>query len=720
MVDIDKIDKIYRRYGYEVAEEDGVKVYKYTQGRYFGVDIFDYKQTKKVDDIQAEYSNLGYAVLIRNYTSCVEVELELFKSFFNAVHFKQLVEFRYDDFTRRQTIAMPNAAKYEYIKCAYSCMRYDEDGYPVFENSQNGASVVEQVADLVFKMADKPLFVIIEAAAGFGKTCSSYELLHNINSKSSDIVPMYIELSRNREARIFKHILLNEIDLQFQHSVTSDIVIHEIKQGRIPLIIDGFDELLSKDLSKIGSQFRDAESMLTTLVELLDSKAKIIITSRRTAIFNGEEFFDWMQQSSNKYNVARYSLSTPKVEDWLSQTQLNVLNSCQFPIYNISNPVLLSYLRNIPQKELECLLADDMAIIDKYFEFILSRERVRQDFTFTNEEQLRILRKLVRIMTEFDIKSDNKTFIKDIIKEFNVDLLESYIKKSKATPKPTIDELADTLSNHALLDRKQNDEVGFINEFIMGLFIGQNIVLKKYQEHNPTSYASIINQEFATLAVSSYTAESNKNKKLLCDTFADESFKYNADFNIYKDICLCSEITSEYSKSSITNLNVFDVEFTNQCSFDDFVFSDCIFTRCKFSQLIQFSNSGFVNCKFYDCEWIDRNIIQQEVDKQPYFSGCIAPNDFLDAINENEIVSTSTPIMISIEQLILEYFIRDGRKYKDMVNLSKMRGDFANRKKTFDKAISSMENLKLIALNGGKCFLLKEGVIYYRDNFYHN
>ena len=719
MIDIKKVDDIYRRYGYEIAEEDDVKVYKYTQGRYFGVDVFDYKRTHRADNIQAEYSKLGYAVLVRNYASCEEVELELFKSFFNAEHFKRLVELRYNDFAERQTIAMPDTAKYEYIKCAYSSMRYDEDGFPIFENSQNGDSVVEQVANLVFKMTDKPLFVIIEAAAGFGKTCSSYELLHNINSKCQDIVPMYIELSRNREARIFKHILLNEIDLQFQHSIHKDIVIHEIKQGRIPLIIDGFDELLSKDLSKTDSQFRNAESMLTTLVELLDSKAKIIITSRRTAIFNGEEFFEWMQHSSHKYNVARYSLSVPNIDDWLNRNQIDILTSHQFPIYNISNPVLLSYLRNMPMQELENLLADDMVIIDKYFEFILDRERIRQNFSFSNEEQLRILRKLVRIMTEFDIKSDNKSFIKDIIKEFNADLLESYIKKSTANPKPTIDELADTLSNHALLDRKQNDEVGFINEFIMGLLIGQNIVLKKYQEHNPTTYASIISQEFASLAVSSYIAESNKDKKLLYDAFADKSFKYGADFNIYKDICLQNEIAGEYSASSIVNLNVIDVKFTSRCVFDDFVFSDCVFTNCEFSQLVRFSNSGFVNCKFYNCKWIDQKESHDEVDKQAYFSGCIANNEFMDTDDEVEVVSPSSMI-IPIEQLILEYFIRDGLKYKDMVNLSKMRADFSDRKKIFDKAINNMENQKLLALNGGKCFMLKEGVIYYRDNYYHN
>lgn len=52
----------------------------------------------------------------------------------------------------------------------------------------------------------------------------------------------------------------------------------------------------------------------------------------------------------------------------------------------------------------------------------------------------------------------------------------------------------------------------------------------------------------------------------------------------------------------------------------------------------------------------------------------------MDTDDEVEVVSPSS-VIIPIEQLILEYFIRDGRKYKDMVNLSKMRADFSDRKK---------------------------------------
>ena len=207
MIDIKKIDEAYKLYGFEVLDVEGVKVYIYTQGRYFGVDIFDYQHTNKAEEVRESYTILGYATAIKNYTTTEEVELDLFNSFFGAERFKQLISLRYKEFVDKQKLALPESAKYEYIQSAYSSVKYDDSGYFTFEDSKKGDSVVDQVVNMVFQTNDKPLFVVIEAAAGFGKTCSSYELLHKINSRDQEIVPMYIELSRNREARIFKHIL---------------------------------------------------------------------------------------------------------------------------------------------------------------------------------------------------------------------------------------------------------------------------------------------------------------------------------------------------------------------------------------------------------------------------------------------------------------------------------------------------------------------------------
>ena len=56
---------------------------------------------------------------------------------------------------------------------------------------------------------------------------------------------MFTELARNRSANIFKYILLDEINIEYP-TLNLELVTKEIKNGRIPLIIDGFDELIIK------------------------------------------------------------------------------------------------------------------------------------------------------------------------------------------------------------------------------------------------------------------------------------------------------------------------------------------------------------------------------------------------------------------------------------------------------------------------------------------
>ncbi len=70
-----------------------MKVYKYNSGRYYGIDIFDYlgNHNDEVAKIKEEYSNAGFSVLIKNYQTAEEAELDLFLSFFNAKHFKKQI-----------------------------------------------------------------------------------------------------------------------------------------------------------------------------------------------------------------------------------------------------------------------------------------------------------------------------------------------------------------------------------------------------------------------------------------------------------------------------------------------------------------------------------------------------------------------------------------------------------------------------------------------------
>ena len=191
-------------------------------------------------------------------------------------------------------------------------------------------TMMENLVDRITKQLNEhigPLLIIIEAAAGYGKTCTAYGILNEFISIPSNKLPFFTELSRDRKASIFKHILAFEIEEQFSNRVDSTVVIHQIKKGRIPLFIDGFDELISKDFSFIQKSIEQVESMLSTIVDLLTHNAKVIITSRKTAIFNSEEFHNWMIDRNIYYTLSKVTIAEPLIENWLPKERFEIVKS---------------------------------------------------------------------------------------------------------------------------------------------------------------------------------------------------------------------------------------------------------------------------------------------------------------------------------------------------------------------------------------------------------
>lgn len=355
-MNIELLDSIYERYGYEVKKSHvGVRVYIFTKSIYSGAEIIvTDSQSCNIEQLRKEYSDSGYAVKVRQYKSIEEAEVILFKEFFKVDAVIQNLKRRYEDFIRRVMDKLSDSATYEYIKCPYEISKYQSENEN-FENTsvkfyQEG--LVERLSDLL-DSHQGPLFVILEAAAGYGKTCTAYELLSRFLKISNTKIPFFTELSRDRKATIFSHILRKEIEEQFANRVDSSVVIGEIKKGRIPLIIDGFDELISKDFSFNTSEFQQVESMLSTVVDLLSDNAKIVITSRKTAIFNSEDFYNWMSNRNIDYTMAKITISEPCIENWLNKEQLDVINRANLPLETFANPVLLAFLKYSSMEELE-------------------------------------------------------------------------------------------------------------------------------------------------------------------------------------------------------------------------------------------------------------------------------------------------------------------------------------------------------------------------------
>jgi hypothetical protein len=714
MIDISKIDEIYTRYGYEVkTNHKGVRVYLFTKSIYNGADIVKLSDECDIEKLRKEYANEGFAIKVRNFISEKEAETTLFNDFFKVEGVTNRLKRRYVDFVERLMKNLPDNSKYEYINSLYEVIEYDKDGMSLSSEVttyQNG--LVSQITSLI-NDRQGPLFIILEAAAGYGKTCTAYEILNEFLSISKNKIPFFTELSRDRKATIFSHILRKEIEDQFANRVDSKVVIHEIKNGRIPLIIDGFDELIAKDFSFSSSEFEQVESMLSTIIELLSGNAKIIITSRRTAIFNSEEFYNWMTDRNIDYSMIKITITEPQINNWLDKEKIKIIESNEFPIDEIANPVLLTYLKYLELNDLRNMIENEQSIINNYLNFLLQREQTRQQLLIEPDTQLRIFRKLVRLFSEFDIKVASKEDIKELILDYNKTILKNTLEKYQPESRPRVEQLADTLSNHAFLDRKDNKNIGFVNELIFGTLIGQSLAEGKYEEHIP-NFHNKLTQMFSLLAVQAYKVQNRDDKLKLWNTFYKFSFPYDKQFFFSIDIWFKKELITDYYQDSLNQFTIKDISFSKKEQFRETVFTDCIFKNCKFS-LQTFEKSSFINCNFYDCNLLDENFLNSAGNIVLY--SCQCNNNFIDSLTTdgNDYASNTE---LDIEQLFLSKFFGQGStrpRHKQLSILRKELNDLNQR--DVAKTIQKLKSNSYIQMNGDLCHLTKEGIAYFNEHY---
>ncbi len=711
-----QLDLIYDRYGYDRKENhNGVRVYIFRKSVYPGVDIVKIDDDADIETIKKEFQQQNYSVRIQDFKSAHEAESLLFRTFFRADGLRQSLTRKYEGFVQRQMSNLPNEAKYQYIRAPYEYSFYAGNGIleeiQVYDGNDNSNTLIAKVVELI-NTHKGPLFIIMEAAAGFGKTCSAYEILNDFINVSVDKVPFFTELSRNRQATIFKYILQNEIEEQFASLINTQVAIHEIKNGRIPLIIDGFDELISKDFSYKKTGFQEVETMLATIVDLLQGEAKIIITSRKTAIFNGEEFLNWLDMRSNNYSLARFTIQEPTIENWLDNERIEIIEESGLPLRQIANPVLLSYLKHINIDTLKQIVLEQKSIVDKYFDFLLSREQERQELLIQPETQLHLFQRIVRLMTEMEFSSESKEFFKGMFLSFAKTILETARKIYPSEIKPSIDLLADRLTNHAFLDRKGSKAIGVVNDFIFGTLIGQNLISGKYLEHQP-DFVSKLHQSFAVLAVSAFKVQPVEMQLKLWEVFHKNPFPYDIQFYFNIDTLFKKQLMRNYYQNFIEGFEVWEIDFVQQGQFKQVTFSKCIFHNCNF-KLTAFEFCSFVNCSFYDCNFDHCDTEYSDV----YFTelGCYDNNGFIQSLYNN--LPVAEVETVNYHQLILERFFKKNTTIPRVRSVSQIKTELNDYDtKEIGRTIQKLKSDGLILLNGDQGFISKEGIKYYNAHF---
>ena len=700
MLDSKQVKQLFLLYNYKIERENNrYLVFSYSNP-YDAIEIVPILEMDKqeIERIQREFQEAGFAVKINICNTIEDIENYLFNLFFhveasnyrNRQKYINYVDKIMEPYNRKiKQVSNAKLKKYEYINISYAI----EDN---FELQPANINLIDSLQQDVASTDARLL--IVEAAAGFGKTSTVYELLNKLSIPQVDIRPFLMELSKDRSASTFRYLLLSQIEANFDITLKANVVIHNIQKGRIPLILDGFDELLSKDLDNGSSNpdFKEVESMLSTIVSLLKDQAKIVLTTRKTAIFSGEAFYEWYLKHTDNhpFRVCRYQLKEPLAQEWLPKKRLDSLN--KDILRSLENPVLLGYLRYIDDSNFENIRRTN-SLINSYFDFLLRREIERQDLPFSVDEQLVIFEKLSLFFAGFDISSDSRENIKGAIAE----LAEKQIT-NKATMQHDENTLTNALTNHALLDRKENGNIGFINDFIFINLL--SISIKDTDDSYTNLFLNEISYPLLEKMIFSASTWNIDDREILYKSLLRKC-KLNNTLKFWADVKLTDKVNNTLSGFSLDGNFVksayFGVEdiFITKCTFSNISFIDCYFNFANISECT-FINCDFdkkcvkdgssLKCDFYNCG-DQANIIEEPV------------NEF----QEHDTISTIENVDKSI---LAKYFQVDNRSRR-MRMISKIREEYDF--KVFKKHFSALVKNKYILINGDKSFITDSGVSYY-------
>lgn len=622
------LDEIYRRYGFDPArvyDREQVLVYTLKTGYFDNADIVKLTEDAEPDKAFREFSEAGYACTIRHAQTPEQTESQLFKGFFSVESIVGRLDNEYQRFTKSIVEPFSKAARYEYINAPYQV------------NGRKGETSPAQ--EVTSRLAEhKPTLFLIEAAAGFGKTCTAYEIVNKI-IKRGEFLPLFSELARNRQAVIFRHILLDEIDRTFP-VLSSRLVQTEMKNGRVITILDGFDELIRK--TEQGADFENSEPMLETIGEFLTGNAKIVLTTRRTVLFEGDAFHNWADSHSEMFDLVRLKISEPRVNDWLSPERYDAIRKRGFDVENIANPVLLSYLRCIPDQEFADAVSEPELLVEKYFDFMLDRERVRQDLRMDMTGQKAVLRSIAEDMITFGYTSEHRDYIVDHLQKVNPRIIDDALQQYSASERPTREGIAHKLASHALLDRsaREPNKIGFVNEFVFGNFIAETVLNTKEWLNDDL--------RFIEPAAIAFQPRSKAMRDALWEKLQTSVEFVPISDRIDVTVRLRAKIDFALSNDEATGLALNGITI-GDLPISNFQFNECVFQNCKF-QPSNMNNVTFLNCKYYG-----NKVIGNDHDCSIRVLGGMGDVEFI-----NSLADSSKPTTTNIapdRQRLLERFI---------------------------------------------------------------
>ena len=261
------------------------------------------------------------------------------------------------------------------------------------------------------------------------------------------------------------------------------------------------------------------------------------------------------------------------------------------------------------------------------------------------------MEQIAKDFVEFEIIAEEISFIRDLFIEIIHDNYKSYRDRYVAIEeRPTEEEFATKLAGQALLNRisPQKNQIGFINDFIFGILIGDCIL-------EDDSILEEMDGKYIDIACTAYASRSDEKKNELLEKVLPQIDRLNYEQQLDTEIKLANTIQRNYESHYFSNRSFQDVFFDGS-----YGFKRCTFRNCLFKEII-FVTSAFEECSFYDCKFYDIEVIRDTTTNRKliFSANCVGHEKLMkeSAYEEANIVTDN------YEQIVLKMYWRKGNRF---------------------------------------------------------
>lgn len=230
----------------------------------------------------------------------------------------------------------------------------------VYEVGTERHTAEDAVTQLMGWVAEpRARFVLVLGDFGTGKTFMLRELARRMPSEVPHLVPMLIELRSLEKARTIHQLVAQHLATAGERFIDLEAFPYMLRQGRIALLVDGFDELAMRVTYKRATEHFD------TLLQAAGGDAKVILTSRtqhfesdqqvRSALLERAEMLPGLSlcrvQPFDDEQILAF-LERRFGDRSMAEERFDLLDEIKDLLGLSHNPRMLDFIAQIPEKQL--------------------------------------------------------------------------------------------------------------------------------------------------------------------------------------------------------------------------------------------------------------------------------------------------------------------------------------------------------------------------------